>query len=525
MKYKIEELKVVDLEASATNPRKRFDPEKLNELAASIAEQGVLSPLLVRPAGVGRLHEIVAGERRWRAAKLAGLGVVPCIVREMSDGEVLEAQLIENLQRHDLEPMEEARGFQSMMDLKNADGSAIYTAESIAVKIGKSAWQVHRRLKLLNLPKAGQTALELEQLEVGTAEMIARIPTERMREKALKEVLEPKGYDRPLTSRETKALIERRYMRTLQGAGFDPEDASLHPEGLVCSKCPHRAGNCPDVEGVRADTCLNTMCFVKKAELAHALWKERHATNGKRALSPAENQKNVADDHLVAWASNLVPLDEPPAEHLLNAAAHGKKLPTWRQLIDGRGAEILVARKSDDSALECVEREKAMAAARLNGHEIFKLSNKEERQAFDVDLKQAAAKLKARRALKLRIMEAVQSSAGSDPDVWIRELCALEIAAGVDVSEMLAARKLTSPPKLLAAVRAAKGSALLGFAAQIVIADCGFNHGAELTKAGGRLLKLIGVDPKKLEKEAAVAKKTKAKFAEVLALHKKRKRA
>lgn len=503
MKYKIEELKVVDLAASVTNPRKRFDAEKLNELAASISEQGVLSPLLVRPAGFVGLHEIVAGERRWRAARQAGLAVVPCIVREMSDGEVLEAQLIENLQRHDLEPMEEARGFQSMMDLKHADGSAIYTAESIAAKIGKSSRLVHRRLKLLELPKSGQSAVELGRLEATAAEMIARIPTERLRERALKEVLEPKGYDRPLTKRETQALIERRYMRTLQGAGFDPEDASLHPEGLVCSKCPHRAGNCPDVEGVRADTCLNTMCFVKKSELAHALWKERHATGGKRALAPEENEKHMEGDRLVAWASNLVPLDEPPAEHLLNASAHGRKLPTWRQLIEGRGAEILVARKSDDSALECVDREKAMAAARLNGHEIFKLSNKEERQAFDAQRKAEAAEEKVRRALKVKIMEAVAQGHAAElaSDSWLRELCVLDVLTGFDVSAILAARKLSSSAKLIAEIRKAGRKDLTAIAAQIVIADTGFDQTAQITKVGAKWLKQMGIDPGKLRKE------------------------
>jgi len=507
MNYKIEELKVSALEPSATNPRKRFDQEKLAELAASIAERGVLSPLLVRASGGGKF-EIVAGERRWRAAQKAGLAVVPCMVREMTDGEVLEAQLIENLQRHDLEPMEEARGFQSMMDLRGPDGEPVYTAERIAARIGKTPRVVYQRLKLLELPKVGQSAVELGRLEVSSAQLIARIPTERLRERALKEVLEPKGYDRPLTARETKALIEQRYMRTLQGAPFDPEDASLHPEGLVCSKCPHRAGNCPEVEGVRADTCLNTMCFSKKAELAHERWKARHAADGKRALAPAENEKHMEGDRLVAWASNLVALDEPPAEHLLNASSQGRTLPTWRELIAGRGAEIVVARKSDDSALECVDREQAMAAARLNGHEVFKLSNKEERQAFEAQRKREAAEEKARRALNVRILESLGTNAAyeEDAELWLRELCVLDVLTGFDVSGVLAARKLSSSAKLIAALRKAKGAELVGMAAQIVMADAGFDQAAELTTLGKKLLKESGVDVAALRKNAGAAK-------------------
>jgi ParB/RepB/Spo0J family partition protein len=505
MNYKIEALKVGSLEASATNPRKRFDPEKLNELSASIAAQGVLAPLLVRPRG--KVYEIVAGERRWRAAKQAGLDQVPCLVREMSDGEVLEAQLIENLQRHDLEPMEEARGFHAMMDLRGPDGQPIYTAERVAEKIGKGLSMVYQRLKLLVLPKAGQDAVEMGRLEVSAAQMIARIPTERLRERALKEVLEPKGYDRPLTKLETKALIERRYMCSLHGSAFDQEDATLHPEGQVCSKCPHRAGNCPEVEGVRADTCMNPTCFSKKTELAHERWKLLHS--GKRVLTPDENAKNVEGDRLVAWSSKLVALDDAPMEHLLNASARGRKLPTWRELIEGRGAEIVIARKADNSALECVDRELAMEAARLNGHEIFKLSSKEEQEAFKAQQRKQAAEIKERRAAKVRILEAVMLAARAEDDAetWLQELCVLDVLTGFDVAELLQARKLSSSSKLIAAIRKAKGADLIGLAAQIVLADCGFDQTATLTREGARLLKTLGVDPKKLEREAAAAAK------------------
>lgn len=498
MSYKIENLNVGSLDASRTNPRKRFDSEKLRELADSIEVQGVLTPLLVRAAG--ERYEIVAGERRWRAAQLAGLDVVPCLVREMDDAAVLEAQLVENLQRDDLEPMEEARGFFAMMEMRGEDGKPVYTAEGVAGVIGKSVHLVYRRLKLMRLPDDGQAAVDAGRLDASVGEMIGRIPDARLRARALTEVLRPKGYDRPLTARETRALIELRYMRTLNGCSFDTEDASLHPSGVVCSTCVHRAGNNPDMEGVHGNMCLDPVCFQKKTDVAYARWKAAHVSDGQRALTVAENKKHMEGDRLVAWSSDLVALNEAPAAHLLNAVAQGKALATWRTLIEGRGVEVVVARKSDDSALECVDRELAMAAARLNGYEIFRPSNKEERAAYEAERKELAAEAKHRRQLNVRIVEAVQDKEVGDAEVWLREFCVAVLMHSSEGALLMAARKISSERKLVAEVQGLGGAALLVFAAQIVMAEFGFDGDAQITPTGTRLLKQIGVDVRKVEK-------------------------
>ena len=124
-------LKISEIEPNRAQPRKDFNDEALAELADSIAQHGVLQPLLVRPL-LGGGYQIVAGERRWRAARMAGVSEVPVVIREMSDHEVMELALIENLQREDLTPLEEAQGYQSLIDQYGM------TQEEISRTVGKS---------------------------------------------------------------------------------------------------------------------------------------------------------------------------------------------------------------------------------------------------------------------------------------------------------------------------------------------------------------------------------------------------
>ncbi len=139
-------LKISDIEPNRTQPRKEFNDAALAELADSISQHGIIQPLLVRPI-FGGGYQIVAGERRWRAARMAGISEVPAVIREMSDGEVMELALIENLQREDLNPVEEAQGYQCLIDTYGL------TQEETAKTVGKSRPAVTNALRLLNLPK------------------------------------------------------------------------------------------------------------------------------------------------------------------------------------------------------------------------------------------------------------------------------------------------------------------------------------------------------------------------------------
>jgi len=145
-------------------PRRRFDETAIAELAASLRSQGMLQPILVRrhPAR-GEAYEIVAGERRWRAAQAAGLHEVPALVRALSDGEALEVALVENLQREDLGPLEEAEAYRRLMD------EFEHTQEALAHHLGKSRSQVANALRLLTLPDEVKTMLEAGELTAGHA--------------------------------------------------------------------------------------------------------------------------------------------------------------------------------------------------------------------------------------------------------------------------------------------------------------------------------------------------------------------
>lgn len=151
-----------DIEPNRSQPRKQFDDGALAELADSISQHGILQPLLVRPLVSGG-YQIVAGERRWRAARMAGLTEVPAVVREMSDQQVMQLALIENLQREDLTALEEAQGYQMLIE------SYGLTQEEIAKIVGKSRPAVANALRLLNLPQAVRELVAEGKLSAGHA--------------------------------------------------------------------------------------------------------------------------------------------------------------------------------------------------------------------------------------------------------------------------------------------------------------------------------------------------------------------
>jgi len=161
-------LLIGDIEPNRDQPRRSFDDEALNELASSIAEHGVLQPLIVRPLPDGS-YQLVAGERRWRAARLAGLAEVPVIVRSLTDSEVSVIALIENLQRENLNPMEEAEGIQKLIDDYD------FTQEQAAAKLGKSRSAVTNTLRLMSLPQQVRELVSDDFLSQGHARALLGI--------------------------------------------------------------------------------------------------------------------------------------------------------------------------------------------------------------------------------------------------------------------------------------------------------------------------------------------------------------
>ncbi|MHB2006589.1 MAG: ParB/RepB/Spo0J family partition protein [Acidobacteriaceae bacterium] len=255
------------LTESKSNPRRIFEDAALKELADSIRSQGVLSPLLVRPLNE-RGFEIVAGARRYRAAQMAESETVPVRIVNLTDAEALEAQLIENLQRRDVHPLEEAQGFRALLNLEEPK----YSIEQIAAKTGKSPSYVAQRMKLTELAPAVIEAFYKDEIGVGHALLLAKLqPAEQ--EQALVACFREdwgggsKSKRILLPVRNLQQWIEHNILLILKDAPFSKSDATLNPQAGACLDCPKRTGhNKLLFADVRHDACTDPACYQKKVD-------------------------------------------------------------------------------------------------------------------------------------------------------------------------------------------------------------------------------------------------------------------
>ena len=190
-------LPISQVEPGLKQPRKRFDEESLQDLADSIRIHGIIQPLTVRRLSSG-YYQIIAGERRWRAAKLAGLNEIPAVIIEADDRKVMELGLIENLQREDLNPIEEANGYKVLMSEYGL------TQEEVAQRVGKSRPAVANALRLLTLPDPVHLLLEEGKLSAGHARAILAVPSGELQTKLAQKVIAEE-----LSVRQTEALAKR----------------------------------------------------------------------------------------------------------------------------------------------------------------------------------------------------------------------------------------------------------------------------------------------------------------------------
>ena len=209
-------LSISQVEPGLNQPRKRFEPAALADLAESIRVHGIIQPLTVRRLASG-YYQIIAGERRWRAAKEAGLAEVPAVIIEAADRKVMALGLIENLQREDLNPAEEARGYQSLMEDYGL------TQEQVAQRMGKSRPAVANTLRLLALPDDLMKLVEEGQLSAGHARAILGAPTPSLQRQAAKRVVEEQ-----LSVRQTEALVKALQKEKRTKPAPDGADLSLY---------------------------------------------------------------------------------------------------------------------------------------------------------------------------------------------------------------------------------------------------------------------------------------------------------
>lgn len=292
------EFEVIDLKRlkeSPTNPRHHFDEKKLDDLAASIRQKGIIEPLVVRPDKKGDRFEVVVGARRLRAARKAGLTEAPCMIRQLSDRDVVEVQLIENNQRADVHPLEESEGFARLLEFEG------YTAELVAEKIGRDVSYIYKRLQLATLIDELKKIFFDGKITITHATMLCRLSADAQKESldGLFETEWRKGQrvatDVAITPRQLNDWIHTHVLRSLATVAWDLADATLLPKAGACITCPKRSGANLALFGDLKkgdDRCTDRKCFEAKGEAqikaTESVWKAgqkklvRVATGGYR---------------------------------------------------------------------------------------------------------------------------------------------------------------------------------------------------------------------------------------------------
>jgi ParB/RepB/Spo0J family partition protein len=362
-------LKRINVVRSLTNPRTVFDEKYLAELAASIKSHGVVQPLLVRPLPGHRLadtprnvtHEIVCGECRDRGCEIAGLDEMPVMIRDLSDGEVLRIQLVENLKRKDLSELEEAVGYQTLMD------KAGITADAVAVEIGRSRAYVYGRIKLLDLCPEGRTALRAGTIDASRAQLLARIPDHKLQIKALDEITR-KDYNGDLSwgYREAAAHVQRTYMLRLDAARFKITDVTLVPDAGSCKTCPKRTGANPDIfaDVDSADVCTDPPCFHAKEDafntqqLAAAHERGQEVITGREAKALIPNHYGGVDGYLRLDDARDSPTSKPLRKLI------GKQMEQ-----DGVQATLIANPHKDGDLIAVLPAEKVAELLKAKGHQ------------------------------------------------------------------------------------------------------------------------------------------------------------
>ena len=245
----IQEVKLSQIVASSYNQRKFFDEQALKELSDSILQHGILQPVLLRK--VGKNFEIVYGERRFRAAQLAGLSTIPANIRELTDEQALEMSVIENLQRENIKPMEEAAGFIALLETKKYD----YVA--LAKKIGKSEAYVRNRVKLNDLITEVATMIDNEEINIGIGLMIATYPEDIQKDVYINHLLGKGGYSwwGKLSTAEFKRNMENTYSLLLENYQFDK---------YQCINCPHNTNTYNIFPADGDEKCTKRPCLVER---------------------------------------------------------------------------------------------------------------------------------------------------------------------------------------------------------------------------------------------------------------------
>lgn len=407
-----QQLPIAKVHESPFNRRRAWG--NLDELATSIKQVGVLEDLLARPHPKKKgEYELVFGHRRFRAAKLAELEEVPAKVRAMNDDDVREAQIVENLQRTDVHPLDEAESYEQLI----ATGKM--TANELAARVGKHPSYVHQRLKLLSLCEGVREAYAADRVSTAVAILIARLPTETMQMEALADVGATE-YDSAAPFATARQIIERTFMLRLEQAPFDRAE---------CARCPKRTGNQPelfaDVES--ADTCTDPICYEAKQKAHYEGLLADAKKRGLPVLSGREAQQQI-DSARWSSASDYIDLDaevyddelvedysEDDEEETRDVEAPPRK--TYRELLAGAGLNVTVAQESSGKLHELVPRSEV--AKVIPSVQVKSEGARGGSVDYAKDQREKAAKRRAKVAATIAaIVEKAQAKAEAESGFW-----------------------------------------------------------------------------------------------------------
>ena len=495
-------------------------------------------------------YELVAGERRYRAAKAVGIVEAPCIVQDLSDREVLEIQLIENAQREDLTAMEEAIGYGRLLDLVDEKGAPVYDTKSLAARIGKSVRRVEQLRKLRVLVddpglKEFLTALETNVITTRHASLVARMPDAKMRAGLAKDILKPKYDEAPLSLRKAELLAQKDYMVDLRGAAFDTKDAELLPversddlfktrlRGGACTDCPFRTGNALDSFECGPDgrselpsgmhnMCMNPSCFAAKGAVGWKRWQEDETdpARKRRALGEAECKKIYQYGDQLHWNSPFIDLADKPDSSDLKAGASAPG--TWRSMLKGVEIEVLVVKDRNGRKHELVDRALAVAAiekaVKDEGEKsIFKPESKSGNGGGngyrqETPEERAARELKQGRENEIRVAAEDAIAAAIDakattgkpvPDgFWVELMEAWLDDFYGEAPQDIERRRGWEDGKLISMMKKLEPHHQLGVVVELMYRLSGGDFRTE-----SRTMKLYGVDGKKIAKETEAALK------------------
>jgi ParB/RepB/Spo0J family partition protein len=380
-----------DITPSATNPRKTFPETEQAELVESIREHGVLQPLLLRPSHQElddtQRYELVAGERRYRAARSLFMDEVPCMIANLTDREVLEIQIIENLQRRDLDELEEAEGYQLMVERHG------YTADELADKIGKSKAYIYARLKLCDLTAKARDALRAGQLTASTALLVARIPVPSLQDRATKELSSDNATGEPMSARRAASHIQSRYTLRMETATWPLDDTDLIAPAGACNTCPKRTSvNRELFADVDADVCTDPDCFAGK-KLARRVQRIRIVEVQGGQFFDRKTASTITNN------DNYIQLDEPAYE--LHDDDSDEEIKTYREILAEQGQStelpITLVEDSRENLREYTTKEAIDAALKAAGsdHNISQLDS-EKNTAWQKEKEERDAKNAAR---------------------------------------------------------------------------------------------------------------------------------